>query len=287
MAKKPRHLPKLFNRATCPIYWADWGWPNKRTNSSAIAKWLHDHDYTVRGHVMIYPAFHFMPKEIEKLRTIRPNCRREFLQQIREIAEATKPYGFREYDVTNELRDCTTIYKIVGREAVADWYAQARSVLPNARMALNENTILTDGGITKTNQDIYLDWYRFLKSHGQAPDVLGFQSHFSENFTAPETVWAILDRFAKETDAELQITEFDINTLDEEAQADYTRDFMTACFGHPRITAFTMWGFWEPSHWLPKGRLLPQGLVDQAKRPCAGGSTHQNLVDGHHCHHRR
>jgi hypothetical protein len=83
--------------------------------------------------------------------------------------------------------------------------------------------------------------------------VLGFQGHFNENVTAPETVLAILDRFAKETTAELQITEFDINTRDEPAQAAYTRDFLTICFSHPRITGFNMWGIWEGDQWLPNG----------------------------------
>jgi hypothetical protein len=174
-------------------------------------------------------------------------------KQVIEISEATKALGFREYDVTNELRDCTDVHALLGREGVAEWYAEARKILPAAKLALNENTILTNGGATVANQDLYLDWYRILKAAGQAPDVMGFQAHFGESFTGAETVWAILDRFARETAAELQITEFDINTADEEAQAAYTRDFMTACFAHPRITGFTMWGFWEGDHWLPKG----------------------------------
>ncbi len=178
--------------------------------------------------------------------------RQALLDQIRTIAAATRPFGFREYDVTNELRDCTDLHKLLGREVVAEWYAEARRLLPGAKLALNENTILTHGGATEVQQDNYLDWYRFLKSQGQAPDVLGFQGHFGESLTGPERVWAIIDRFARETDAELQITEFDINTLDEEAQAAYTRDFLTACFAHPRIAAFTMWGFWEGDHWLPR-----------------------------------
>jgi len=258
----------LFNRATCPIYWADWCWPTRKDDVLAIAKWLQDHDYTVRGHVMVYPTFKYLPKELQQLKNDPTKLQARILQHIDEIAEATKPYGFREYDVTNELRYCDDIYKIVGKDAVAEWYAEARRHLPNAKLALNENTILTDGGVTQINQDIYLDWYRFLKSKGQAPDVLGFQSHFGENFTAPETVWAIIDRFAKETDAELQITEFDINTLDEQVQAAYTRDFLTACFADPHITAFNMWGFWEPNHWLPHAAfyrkdwsLKPNGKV--------------------------
>jgi endo-1,4-beta-xylanase len=246
---------RLFNRATCPIYWADWGWPNQKTKYLAIAKWLADNHFTTRGHVMVYPTYKFMPADVVKMKDDPAKLRQRILQQVREISEATKPFGFREYDVTNELRDCVDLHKLLGRDAVAEWYAEARKILPNAKLALNENTILTSGGVTKAQQDLYLDWYNFLKSKGQAPDVVGFQGHFGEDVTAPETVWAILDRFAKETDAELQITEFDVNTLDEEAQAAYTRDFITACFAHPRITGFTMWGFWEGDHWLPRAAL--------------------------------
>lgn len=28
-------------------------------------------------------------------------------------------------------------------------------------------------------------------------------------------------------------------------QGNYTRDFFTAVFAHPRVTGITMWGFWE------------------------------------------
>ena len=243
---------RLFNRATCPIYWADWGWPNRKDDFLGIAKWLTDNHYTIRGHVMVYPGTQFLPADVVKLMNDPAKLRARILQQIREISEATRKFGFREYDVTNELRDCEEIHKLLGRDVVAEWFAEARRALPKSKMALNENSLLTGGGATLASQDLYLDWFRFLKSHGQAPDVLGFQSHFSEAFTGAETVWAILDRFARETDAELQITEFDINTMDEAAQAAYTRDFMTACFAHPRITGFTMWGFWEGDHWLPK-----------------------------------
>ena len=259
---------RLFNRATCPIYWADWGWPNQKTKYLAMAKWLADNHFTIRGHVMVYPTFNLMPADVVKLKDDPAKLRERILQQVREISEATKPFGFREYDVTNELRDCVDVHKLLGKDAVAEWYAEARKILPNAKLALNENSILTNGGNTQKQQDTYLDWYRFLKSKGQAPDVLGFQSHFSEDVTPPERVWTILDKFARETKAEFQITEFDFSTYDEIAQADYTRDFYTACFAYPRITGITMWGFWEGDHWLPNAAswrkdwsIKPNGAV--------------------------
>lgn len=246
---------RLFNRATTPIYWADWGWPNNREAYLAAARWLHEQGIPTRGHVMIYPTYRFMPAEAVALRDDPPRLRQRLVEQVREIGEATREFGFVEYDVTNELRDCTELHELLGREAVAEWFAEARRVVPGSKLALNENSILTGGGATKGNQDLYLDWYRFLKERGVAPQVLGFQGHFGEDFTGPERVWEILDRFARETEAELQITEFDINTLDEAAQAAYLVDFMTACYAHPRVTAFTMWGFWEGDHWLPRAAL--------------------------------
>jgi endo-1,4-beta-xylanase len=242
---------RLFNRATVPIYWADWGWPKAKDDYLALAKWFHDNGYATRGHVMIYPGWQFLPKEVVAMKNDPQKLRARILQQVREIAQATRPFGFREYDVTNELRHLTEVPELIGRDAVVDWFAEARRELPNAKLALNENSLLTGGGYTTSNQDNYLEWYRYLKSKGHAPDVMGFQAHFGESFTAPEKVWKILDRFAAETDAELQITEFDINTLDEAAQAAYTRDFLTACFAHERVTGFTMWGFWEGDHWQP------------------------------------
>jgi len=43
---------------------------------------------------------------------------------------------------------------------------------------------------------------------------------------------------------------------DPQAQADYTRDLLTAWFAHPATTGFTMWGFWEGSMWQPAGALV-------------------------------
>jgi endo-1,4-beta-xylanase len=246
---------RLFNRATCPVYWADWGWPSRKDDFLAIGTWLRAHGLTTRGHVLVYPAFHFLPHDLELLKSDPRRLQQMILDHIKEVAQATRSLGFREYDVTNELRDCVDLTRILGREAVAQWYAEARRDLPEAKMALNENTLLTNGGATRGHQDIYLDWYHFLAAHGQAPDVLGFQGHFAESLTGAEMIWSILDRFAAETSAEFQITEFDINTLDEEAQAAYTRDFFTACFAHPRICGITMWGFWEGDHWLPRAAL--------------------------------
>lgn len=246
---------RLFNRVTCPIYWMDTGWPSHKDQYLAVARWAAKNHMTIRGHVMVYPAFRHMPTEIVALKNHPEQMQKRILEHVAEISEATREFGFREYDVTNELRNCVDVYRLLGREAVVQWFAEARRHLPQAKLAINEDGILTQGGDTERNQDIYLDWYRLLKKRGQAPDVMGFQGHFRGDFTPPERVYEILSRFAKETDAELQITEFDIDIADEQVQAAYMRDFMTICFSHPRVTGFTLWGIWENNHWRPRAAL--------------------------------
>ena len=65
----------------------------------------------------------------------------------------------------------------------------------------------------------------------------------------------ILDRFGK-LGPEIEVTEFDTDITDEQLQADFTRDFMTTLFSHPRVKGILMWGFWEGRHWRPNGAMV-------------------------------
>ena len=248
---------KLFNRCTTPIYWADWGWanPDSRKTYLECAKWAHDNKLATRGHCILYPGWQFLPAAVKTLQNDPAALRKRLLEQVVEVTEATRPFNFSEYDVCNELRDLKEIHTLLGRDAVAEWFKVARSHAPKSRMAINENMILTRGGVTQAEQDTYADWIQYLIDQGQGPDVIGMQGHFGEAVTGPDTVIRILDRFAKFGKA-IQITEFDLITRDERGQARYTRDFLTAVFSHPATDAFTMWGFWEGRMWQPPGALL-------------------------------
>lgn len=248
---------KLFNRCTTPIYWADWGWanPDARQRYLDCAKWAHDNKLATRGHCIIYPGWTFLPAEVKSLENDPVALRKRLLDHVVEVTEATRAFNFTEYDVCNELRDLKEIHTLLGRDAVAEWFKVARAHAPRARMAINENTILTRGGVTQSEQDQYAAWIQYLIDQGQGPDVIGMQGHFGEAVTGPETVLRILDRFAAFGKA-IQITEFDLITRDEQGQARYTRDFLTAVFSHPATDAFTLWGFWEGKMWQPPGAMV-------------------------------
>ena len=266
---------KLFNRATTPIYWADWGWenPGKREIFMKTAEWAQNHHLSTRGHVIIYPAFKFMPASTQAFKNDPDKLRQVVLDHVKEVVQATKKFSFSEYDVTNELRDCKDLLAIIGKDAVPEWFQAAReNASPSTHMAINENTILENGGDTQREQDNYAGWIQYLIDHGQGPDVIGIQGHFTSYVTPPETLLTILDRFAK-FGKPIQITEFEVHTQDEEGQARYLRDFLTAIFSHPSTEAFTVWGFWQKTMRPPSGAMF---RTDWSLKPNA--IAYMNLV---------
>ena len=70
-----------------------------------------------------------------------------------------------------------------------------------------------------------------------------------------EDALSVFDTFAK-FGLPIVVTEFDVNIKEEEKQAAFTRDFMTAAFSHPACAGFVFWGFWEGAHWRPDGAMF-------------------------------
>ena len=100
----------------------------------------------------------------------------------------------------------------------------------------------------------YLAVIQELRTAGAPIDAVGIQGHVGRQPRNPAQVLTDLDLF-KNLNLPIQITEFDINMQDEQLQADYTRDFLIACYSHPLVTGFTMWGFWEGAHWKPDAAM--------------------------------
>ena len=95
------------------------------------------------------------------------------------------------------------------------------------------------------------------------------QGHFGGVVTPPATLVKILDRFSA-FGLPISITEYDHDVDDEELQGNYLRDFLTVIFSHPSVINFTMWGYYDGSHWknntpiYRKGwSLKPSGIAFQ------------------------
>ena len=255
-------LLELFNASGTenalkwPPWDGEWGAGQSREAALKTLRWLKDNHFgVVRGHVMVWPSWRNLPKSIAALKendsqAIPARVR----DHIREIATATRGL-VDEWDVLNEPRDNHDLMDLFGREIMVDWFRCAREVLPETDLYINDYSILNGDGPGSTAHDSYRQTIQFLLEQKAPVTGIGFQGHIGSTLKDPAQVYRTLEDFAQ-LGLKMRVTEFDIDIDDEQAQADYTRDFMTVLFSHPGIVGFQMWGFWEGSHWKPQGAMV-------------------------------
>ncbi len=248
---------KTFNFATSPIYWSDWGWQNPETHRHYVdsMKWLHDHGINWRGHPILYPREDLTPTKVKKLVGDPKAVSEAILAHVRDVVGTAKQYDPCCFDLINETRDGTYLPSISSDQTIVDAYKTAHAVDPEAQLFVNEYGIETGGGFNQKYSDIYKHWIETKLGQGAPLGGIGFQSHFGADLTDPARIIAILDDFSQ-YHLPIQITEFDVDTTDEQTQADYTRDYLTAIFSVPSTEAFIMWGWWEGDHWRPNAAML-------------------------------
>ncbi len=238
-----------FNRVTIEN---DLKWPNFEANRQRAldaVKWLRETGVAVRGHNLLWPSWKYLPKELHELQEKPDALRKRILDHVRDEVGAFKGQIL-EWDVVNEPVTNTDVQRVLGDGILGEVFKAAREADPQAKLFINDYSILSHGGTDTEHQDGYFKTIRALLDAKAPLHGIGMQGHFNEQFTPPTRVWEILNRFGA-LGLPIQITEHDINVWDDEVMADYTRDFMTAVFAHPATSGFITWGFWEKRHWIP------------------------------------
>jgi endo-1,4-beta-xylanase len=256
-AKLRETFPLLFNTATSPIYWSDWGWQNPKMREGYIAsmKYLADNKIPWRGHTIIYPGEPFVPSKLKNLADNPAAYKKFVLDHVTDVANISAQYKPFTFDVINEPRDDQYTIKRIGIEGVVDAFKIAQKAVPDAHLFVNDYGIISGGGRNERNIRFYHEFLDKIKAAGAPVSGIGMQGHFGAMLTDPARVYEVFNDFARH-EVPLQITEFDIDTSDEETQAEYTRDMLTIAFSHPSMEAFVVWGWWEGDHWRPNGAML-------------------------------
>lgn len=266
-AKKYREtLVELFDTAVIEngMKWPLWsGSPERRAEALRAADWLESQNLRLRGHCLVWPGDKFSPRRIAEMAPPRTDLPLLIQERIRDILTATKG-RIVGWDVINEMLHEKDYFKFMPESEAAEWFKIARATDPNAKLFINEYGMLNGRKSPETIAD-YLALVARLRAAGAPIDAMGIQGHIGRQPRNPEDVLADLDLLAV-PGLELQITEFDINTADEELQADYTRDFLIALYSHPSVTGFTMWGFWEQKHWKSDSAMF---RADWSEKPNA------------------
>jgi GH35 family endo-1,4-beta-xylanase len=246
--------------------------PEKRAEALRAFVWLESQGMRQRGHCLVWPGNKFSPRRVVDMAPPKAELPTLIHERIRDVMTATRG-RIVGWDVINELLHERDYLQFMPESEAAEWFKIARATDPHAKLFLNEYAMLNSRNSPAKIAD-YLALLERLRSAGAPIDALGVQGHVGRQVRAPEDVLADLDLLAK-SGLELQITEFDINSPDEELQADYTRDFLIALYSHPSVTGFTNWGFWQKKHWKPDAAMF---RADWTEKP--NGKVWRELVRG-------
>ncbi|HNX04073.1 MAG TPA: endo-1,4-beta-xylanase, partial [Opitutales bacterium] len=237
-------------------------------------KWLKAHGIDARGHVLVWPSWKNLPKEVRQMHDeghddqILP-----FIStHIREMAEVSRGL-MSEWDVLNEPYTNHDLMDIFGNQIMVDWFKEARAAMPGVRLVFNDFSN-HDELVDAAHVAHFERSFRYLQAEGAPVDMLGLQAHISGQPNAPARVLATLDRYQRSSGGlPVRFTEFDIRTDDEDLQADYTRDFLILAYSHPTVAGVQFWGFWEKAHWIPVGAMF---RGDWSEKPAA--KVYRDLV---------
>ena len=246
-------LTKYFNQVVFENEVKSKNW--YKFDSAQTAKgvaWLKGRNISIRGHVMVWPSWQHAGPVIEKYKNDTAGLRRALLKFIGEQTSTMKGW-FTEWDVLNEPFAHDVFLDLLGRQEMVKWFEAARANTPGVKLFLNDYTMFHGEGPNSGSEAFYQN-IKFLQANHAPIDAIGEQAHIGGTPPPIEKVLERLDYFAQ-LNLPIQISEFDINSNDDEFKARYLGDFMTAVYSHPSTIGFVQWGFWEGSHWFPVAAL--------------------------------
>lgn len=254
-AKYRQVLKEFFNTSViengfkCPR----WDSPLQPQTKRAF-EWLEKEGFRQRGHNLVWMGWQFNDAKVKQLAlTDTVAFGAYIIKNIKEKMAYTKGRVI-AWDVINEYNHEQGFLKYLPKDIAIKYYKLAKELDPKAQLFMNEYAMLNSIESPR-NIKTYLDTIASMRAKGAPIDAIGIQGHVGRQPRSPAQVISDLDMFVS-TGLPVQITEFDVNTPDEELQGDYTRDFLIACYSHPTITGFVKWGFWQNAHWKPDAAMF-------------------------------
>jgi endo-1,4-beta-xylanase len=245
-------------------------WEQNPQRAIETAAWANQQGLTLRGHSVLWgdpvkwPSPPSLWKEYQATEAARgtqaamlqmrarvaAHVRNNTLVALAGNIPGTEQPIISEWDVVNHPIVHDEMWEITGWEFL-------RAAVREARMLANSKTkfFINEDQVLSLPEHPNADpLYRLIESFLAAKlpiDGIGFQSHFhSDRLPAIASIQSVIERFAR-LGLQLHVTEFDIDdaAIDEQTQADFTRDFLDLLAAHDSVTATTLWGFWEGEHW--------------------------------------
>ncbi len=200
----------------------------------------------IRGHTLIWPGWEHMHKNVQGLKNDPAGVEAFCNKQIVEYAEL---WDVDEWDVVNETRGNQDIQKLLGKEALLDWFYLAEKHVKNrgGLLYLNENRVVSfPVDRQRRNLQLFYDEAKYLLDNGSPLSALGFQSRFRTK-EKPEEIYERLE-FFRALNLPIKATEFEIvdgegDRWTEEERARYTGELMTIYFSHDLVNGIMVWSW--------------------------------------------
>lgn len=265
---------KLFNMASFegamkPKYW---GTPRYRSLADRSVAWLTQNHVAIRGHTLVWPEWFRYDDSVKQQYVGKPDELQQYILGHIKTLVGTYAGKVACYDVVNELYLGDEMQTLVGDQALKQWLVATRESDPQAKLYINENRLLSVGAKDTLRLKYYDHLFAQLKQQNAPIDGVGMQGHFGSDLTPPVRMLEVLDHLAKHN-LKIQVTEFTVGVMDQQLQADYTRDALTLLFSHPSVNAVTFWGFWEGQMYYKQAALFTK---DWKIKP--NGKAYQDLV---------
>ncbi|HVZ81015.1 MAG TPA: endo-1,4-beta-xylanase [bacterium] len=270
-----KEVERLFNRVVFEndLKWGPWedGASNsgywRRDYVKGAMAWLSKRDFDVRGHNMVWGTWRYLPPEVKALSSDKKALEAKIEERIADVGGAMKGQLV-EWDVVNEPVPEHELTDILGRSAMVTWYQAARRADPKAVLFVNDYP----GPDTIGHLESYDQTIAFLLQEGAPLGGVGLQGHVGSSPWSIPALLSTLDKLGAHG-LPVEITEYDTDIADEELDARFLGDFLTAVFSHPSVNAFLMWGFWDGAHWHHKAPLFKE---DWTEKPA--GKVYEDLV---------
>ncbi|WP_164716566.1 fibronectin type III domain-containing protein [Paenibacillus whitsoniae] len=230
-------------------------WEGNKAKTVNAYNWLGSNGFDIRGHALIWDNTPRLPNDVPGLMSNKPQLEKRIQDHFHELAGFFRGRLY-NWDVLNEPVLNSMIRSTYDNPGavMANWFKMAKEADPTAKLYVNETQILgVDAPVIGTFSNIL----QSMKDNGAPIDGVGIQAHFGSTPVSPMAFYNQLTHFAQYA-PEIAITEFDVNSPKEDIQGKFTHDIMLAAFSHPNVQSFTMWGFWDGSHWQNNAPLFRQ-----------------------------
>ena len=160
-------------------------------------------------------------------------------------------------DVVNEPFHAPPSFKnAIGGDGATGWdwviwaFTKARQYLPNAKLLINEYSVL-EGGVTVQE---YANLINLLKARGLI-DGAGLQCHLTSRGLSPTTAKSRLDLLTSLTGVPLNISEYGIDSANDSTQLSIYQQLIPVFMEHPNVIGVTGWGYlqgytWKANSWI-------------------------------------